>query len=144
MSKELEAFERIKNHTLSYTGDTYKTLTDSREMQVEDLNIIENALKRLETIEYQDRFVDEVWKTTGLPNYSKEARENNKKLKAFEIVKEKQISIADFIYACMCSKKDLKEYHNCDSNYEFAATCVGWEKEYLTKEEFDLLKEVLL
>ena len=48
MKKELKAFERIKNHTLSYTGDIYKTSTDSREMQAKDLDIIESALKENE------------------------------------------------------------------------------------------------
>lgn len=70
--------------------------------------------------------------------------ESLEKLLALEIIKRKQVSVADFIYACMCSEKDLKEYYNCDSNYEFAATCVGWGKDYLTKEEYDILKGVLL
>lgn len=67
-----------------------------------------------------------------------------KSLKALEIIKEKEVNISDFIYACKCSQKELKEHHNCDSNYELACDCVGCEKEQLTQKEYDLLKEVLL
>lgn len=72
MTKELEAFERIKNHTLSYTGDTYKTLTDSREMQAEDLNIIENALKRNIELEEENKVLKTIKDNFYLwvePNY---------------------------------------------------------------------------
>ena len=81
----LEALERIKKHTLSYDGDVYKTLTNSREMQVEDLDIIEKALK------------------------------------ALEIIKTKKVAIK---YVC-------------------GEPCLT-PQSYLTDEEYDLLKEVLL
>lgn len=85
MTKELEAFERIKNHTLSYTGDTYKTLTDSREMQAEDLNIIENALKRLENYEKNEDFSKDVINYAFLSE-----KDKIKKLKALEIIKKRE------------------------------------------------------
>ena len=85
------------------------------------------------------------------PNYNKDAwlilchciTDYDKKSKALETIKEKEVNVEDFIYSCKCSKQELKEVHNVDTNYDLACDCVGCDKEELTKEEFDLLKEVL-
>lgn len=114
MTKELEAFEDLKRQVGNMPYTSYDNgLGNRTTFLIKDSAIfplIENALKRLETIECQDRFVDEVWKTTGLPNYSKEARENNKKLKALEIIKE-NLNIDEILLAvkgvCKASDYDL-------------------------------------
>lgn len=59
MSKELEALERLKNHTISYVGSDYKVSTDSREEQIKDLELIEKSLKALEII--KEKRVDIGW-----------------------------------------------------------------------------------
>lgn len=146
MSKELEAFERIKNHTLSYTGGFYRTLTDSREKEVEDLDIIESALKdnlgfrkALEFLREDYQKLEE--KVNDLERIIKEPDTTIKKLKAFEIIKEKEVNVQ---YFKMCLEVgwdyDLFEEHCRDNN--------EWEedppyKHSMTKEEYDLLKEVL-
>ena len=59
MNKELEALERLKNHTISYVGSDYKVSTDSREEQIKDLELIEKSLKALEII--KEKRVDIGW-----------------------------------------------------------------------------------
>ncbi len=142
MSKELEAFERIKNHTLSYVGDTYKTLTDSREMQVEDLDIIETALKNYE--ELTNKPVILYGKTQALIDAICKAHKevkvitiiDEKKIRAFDIIKKKRVNVLEL---CTCA------------NYETYLAFFNkwnWYGEYdeyiLTQEEYDLLREVLL
>ena len=69
--------------------------------------------------------------------------ENIQLKKVLRIIKEKEVNVEDFIYACKCSRKELKEHHNCSNNYELACSCVGCDKEDLTQAEFELLKEHL-
>ena len=45
MSKELEAFERIKQYMLFYPNSIYKETTDSSELMIKDLEVVENMLK---------------------------------------------------------------------------------------------------
>lgn len=66
-----------------------------------------------------------------------------KKLKALKIIKEKQVSVHEFVYSCKCPKKELKQIFNVDTNYELACGCVGFDKEKLKEWEYELLKEVL-
>ena len=53
-----------------------------------------------------------------------------KSLKALEIIKKKKVNVRLFLKA-----NDLRHYNN-------VARCMGYE--LLTREEYDLLKEVLL
>ncbi len=53
-----------------------------------------------------------------------------KSLKALEIIKEKQVNVGDFI--------------RCKSIEDYNDYCCYNEKEQLTREEYDLLKKVLL
>ena len=53
-----------------------------------------------------------------------------KSLKALEIIKKKQVNVGDFI--------------RCKSIEDYNDYCCYNEKEQLTQEEFDLMKEVLL
>ena len=50
-------------------------------------------------------------------------------LKALEIIKEKNVNVGDF--------------KRCKSSEDYNAYCCYSEKEQLTEEEYDLLKEVL-
>lgn len=151
MSKELEAFERIKKHTLSYTGDTYKTSTDSREKQAEDLGIIERALERLEGYENHTTFTivnqinalrDENEELRKRLNEIYESREryhlDQKKLKAFEIIIKKDVNIKALKawHKTYKGKLSFQEYLDILEDCDLGET--------LIQEEFDILKEVLL
>ena len=64
-----------------------------------------------------------------------------KSLKALEIIKKKRVNIGTFIHLTKILKKD---YEQCKAlNNTFGANICETEKEFLTKEEFNLLKEVL-
>ena len=65
-----------------------------------------------------------------------ENKENNKKLKAFEIIKKKNVSMPLIKNAI-----DLENYNKELRCFRFKKQCL---KEQLTQEEYDLLKEVLL
>ena len=64
-----------------------------------------------------------------------------KSLKALEIIKEKRVNVGTFIHFTKVLKKD---YEQCKATNDivFCNICYT-EKEFLTKEEFSLLKEVL-
>ena len=74
-------------------------------------------------------------------HYSNEIETIRKELKALEIIKEKRVNIGTFIHLTKILKKD---YEQCKAlNNTFGANICETEKEFLTKEEFNLLKEVL-
>ena len=61
--------------------------------------------------------------------------------KALKIIKEKRVNVGTFIHLTKILKKD---YEQCKAlNNTFGANICETEKEFLTKEEFNLLKEVL-
>lgn len=109
MSKELEALENIKHY-------------DSRVgLHEDDYKIIETALKRLESV---DR-VGEMFCVNV-----------DKKLKALEIIKEKEVNVFDVLAT------GYVEYYNmCVVNKIRPEYCNSY---FLTQEEYELLKEVLL
>ena len=136
MSKELEkAFNKIKNISC-YMGGEY--IGESFEVYKDELDLIETALKNYEELTnkpiilygrthgYTQALIDTIRK-----NY-KEVKitnlEDEKKLKALEIIKNKNVSIC-WLKAC----KDRAEYNDLVD-----------KEEQLTKEEYDVLKEVLL
>jgi hypothetical protein len=135
MTKELtplEALERLKN-TPTYDNSLVKDFHPSC------CEIIETTLKNYEeltskpvilcrrTHESSQALIDTICK-----NY-KEVKvtnlEDEKKLKALEIVKEKKVDVQMLI-----DRKNLNEYN----------WCVHEQSRALTQEEYDLLKEVLL
>ena len=74
-------------------------------------------------------------------HYSNEIETIRKSLKALEIIKEKRVNVGTFIHLTKILKKD---YEQCKAlNNTFGANICETEKEFLTKEEFNLLKEVL-
>ena len=120
----LEALERIKNTQVKNATSPfdYVYIKDERK---HELDIIETALKRLESVDkVGEMFCCDV----------------DKKLKALEIIKEKEINIQTF-------KKWIIDR---DWSYEDYLTEIGdinvtdyyFSKIPLTQEEFDLLKEV--
>lgn len=120
MSKELEALERIKREA----GIPYFSSLYDIDMQKEDFETIETALKRLENYEKNEDFYKDVLNYAYLSEQDK-----IKKLKAFEIIKEKCLKI-DF--KILLASPDYETY--C-----FMANSTN----YISKKEFDLLKEVL-
>ena len=80
----------------------------------DEMLIVETALKRLEQLEEEKQSFDRVIE---------------KKLKALEIIRKKRVNIGDFVRC-----KNIEDYNEY---------CCYNEKEQLTQEEYDLLKEVL-
>lgn len=74
-------------------------------------------------------------------HYSNEIETIRKSLKALEIIKEKRVNVGTFIHLTKILKKD---YEQCKAlNNTFGANICDTEKEFLTEEEFNLLKECL-
>ena len=64
-----------------------------------------------------------------------------KSLNALEIIKEKRVNVGTFIHLTKVLKKD---YEKCKGlNNTFGANICDSDFEFLTEEEFNLLKEVL-
>ena len=140
MTKELtplEALERIKNiKTLSVPERRVVTF---QEKYKEELNIIETALKNYQ--ELLEKPCVLVGRTQGhtkalIDTISKNYKEikitsleDEKEIKAFEIIKKKNVSTIGLKYHSTC-----ENYNNDLLKGEYP----------LTKEEYDLLKEVLL
>lgn len=126
MSKELEAFIRIKHSSKRYKG------------RKEDLDTIFTTLKNYEELTskpvilygraqgYTQKLIDYICK-----NY-KEVKitnlEDEKKVKASEIIKRKGIDI-----------NALRRANNCAEYNSTAKSCIGY-----TQEDYDLLIEVML
>lgn len=122
MSKELEAWEKIKNITSSYEQGFHSQLKDDYVYEKE-VAIIETALK-----DYERRL--------ALAKEYKDINNVGKRLKAFEIIKEKDVDVV-FVKRY----KTVEEYNNA---MDYISKNGGDFEEHLTQEEFDLLKEVLL
>lgn len=125
MSKELEAFETVKMEIIASKGEDFQLEFDEELYQ--SLEIIETALKRLESIE-DTRFIILGGRCSG----KTQKVYTLLKLKAFEIIKEKRVNVNQFFKHC--SNNDKWGYNKtvCD------------KKRQLTQEEYDLLKKVLL
>ena len=132
MSKQLtplEALERLRPKT---TYLPYYTRSEKRYY----CDIIENALKRLETI---DKF-GVCTGTLTTEEAIKEVEEyisNKKKLKALEIIK-KFPAVASFMIWALYNERVEKHTYSHIVQY-----CEQNDKEIPTQEQFDLLKEVL-
>lgn len=125
MSKSLEALKRNRDFIERYfvkqveeTGVYHKNMKDE---MFNDLSIIEKELKRLEDFDSVLNTGGGVWAVNGFVA---------KKLRAFEILKEKQI---DVLYIAMSHSLEQYNKHVSFIHNEWC----------LTQEEFDLLKEVL-
>ena len=107
MSKELEALERIIETFYNKESDDIKLVKTA----LKDYEMEHTLRIRLENINYE---------------LIREKQENDKKLKALEIIKKKDVDVGWLKRA-----KDLNEYNNGMGINSYSA---------LTKEEYDLLK----
>jgi len=113
MTKGLEAFRKIKEYLVNLQFHFLE----------EELFTIEKELKENEMLKQRFGELDDKCCVLYLKN-----QENQKKLKAFEIIKDKDVNPID-IRCC-----DTVEQYNVKENGNIP----------LIKEEFDILKEVLL
>lgn len=136
MSKGLEALKEIKNIEVEIGNnhDSAVKIFELSDDYDECLCIIEKELKRLE--EY-----DKTEYSALIERHKellKEKKANEKKLKALEIIKEKRVEVGELCEGC----NNLNDYNK--------GVCLtypqesDWANYMLTKEEYDLLKEVLL
>lgn len=118
MTKELEALKDLREDAKHHLDHHIKYLN-------ERLDIIENALKRLETLEEEKQSFD---------------RQLEKKLKVLEIIKKKEVNVFMLTWYFTYSSYDkyVNDFENVDYNMPVLSN------EQLTQEEYDLLKEVLL
>lgn len=118
MSKELEALEFIKNDLIAFWLNGPHLECPNGKDFVEGhyrLDIIENALK-----DYERRL--------ALAKEYKDVNNVAKRLKALEIIKEKDVDIVALKISINLKQYNCKEDGRCP----------------LTQEEYDLLKEVLV
>ena len=144
MNKELEALEYIENFNnkrffnIKYdNGDQahyeYQTIKD---LFPKEFGLIETALKRLEEHDklFKKYDINDNWLEPALyvikNHFPMDTETQLKKLKAFEIVAEKDVD-----GGWLRRAKDLHEYNNGMGINSYSA---------LTQEEYELLKEVLL
>lgn len=123
MSKELEALKIVRSGGIGYTYDEYSKAVD----------IVENALKENERL-----------KCSYLENLLNEESKDyiSKKLKALEIIKTKNVFVWGFVHR----QEEIKDF---EWTYEYYRTHYGYfhsghHFDLLTRDEFYLLKEVLL
>lgn len=130
MSKELEALKFIKNVEV-WIGNDYNTATKVFEIDHEydkAFEIVETALKRLEKIE-DKKIVGTTTMDKALEKFMLDnCPEIKKKIKALEIIKEK------FYFEWLLLSKNVDQYNEAQDD----------DKNKLTQEEYNLLKEVLL
>lgn len=126
MSKALEATKRLK-WGLDITQEERINLCECIEKELKSYEM-EHALRiRLENINYK---------------LVREKQENEKKFKALEIIKDKNVFVWGFIHR----KDEIKDF---EWTYEYYKTHYGYfhsgyKFDLLTKKEYTLLKEVLL
>jgi len=170
MSKGLEAFENIKDEMLEWT-EGYEEDLDIVEKELEEKEQQDNLIKIIkETIEFgiKDNKVEvskegdvSIIGTIGLI-LQKELTEKEKtlfrdwiletcfpkELKALEIIKNKCINIDYFIFTCVKNDWSYEGYLDEVSDVNSIALSGQYNfpehEPILTKEEYDLLKEVLL
>lgn len=141
MTKELEALERINQKFVQKEWNNKPRETEK------DFDTIETALKEL--IEYKKVFEKlnlDISDSVDLENWIKLAQfhyENkNKKLKALEIIKEKEVNVHNFKEIIIKHKWNYEQYVDEENDPNTSGHQFAYK--LLTQEEYDLLKEVLL
>lgn len=149
MSKELEALEIIKNAPTIYVG----CASDIYTRYSHECKIIETALKDyelmkqtkiiiadkkisdndLDKLKNQRMFVGNLEQCEVKQLFDKE---NQKKLKALEIIKRKRVNVRAFLKCCHTIDGLLIYNGQCDNSNAV-------ESKELSQKEYDLLKEVL-
>ena len=131
MSKELQALEEIQNYKIKFDAnikyengnETQYRFETIKDMFLKQFAIIETALKRIPELERENFELSE---QVGM--YATYKCEDEKKLKALEIIKEKEVDVFIFLHSGY-----LETYND-----------IVEDNRKLTQEEYDLLKEVLL
>lgn len=141
MNKELEALEEIKRLYKWYTKYAYDAELDKEE--IHSFAIIETALKEYEMMKQtkiivadkkiSDDDLEKLMNQGMLTDLQCEIKplfdeETQKKLKALEIIKEKEVDMFIFLHS-----GDLETYNDMVE-----------DNRKLTQEEFNLLREVLI
>ena len=104
---------------------------------LDELHLIENALKEYET---RKTFIETIDSGEMVFEPRNVWEEKQKKLKAFEIIKKKRVNIGSFIKCC--ANINYEEYKKQWGNWH-KDILYNLSQEALTREEYDLLKEVL-
>ena len=117
MSKELETLKSIKFGCCNF---------ENRELYKDEFEIIEKALKDYEKIKFEYSEL-RTYHYDLLKENERLHNQKVKKLKALEIIKEKKVNVN-----CIISGWSLWKYNSYKTHIN------------LTKEEYELLKEVLL
>lgn len=137
MSKELIPLE-VSKHLKDFVLEFVENGLDRRFIHG-SFDIIETALKEYETRKTLIETID-----SGEMVFQERTvwEEKQKKLKALEIIKNKEVDIGWFIECLSCSKP-LEVYND---RYDKIRSCDGKDYHFmqLTQQEYDLLKEVLL
>ena len=141
MSKELEALERIGKLEIVVGLRVVPTKTIVKDFA--DYYIIETALKRLEEIEqkYNELLYDyQELVHCGL-------KSEQKKLKALEVIKEKNVDVGRLKHSICVAINNKATMVNAATK-EFIEPYIYYnfsrpKNEWLTQEEYNLLKELL-
>ena len=135
ISKELKSFDRIKNYQIlvNVEKDEVKTIS---ELLPSSCNEVETALKELEYLKEVKNMDDFYKKNNAIIDYEL----IGKKLKAFEIIKKKGLSVNDIAF--IRNKESWETYIETMKQLYYGDEHL--DKVLKTQEEYDLLKEVLL
>lgn len=125
MTKELDALE-VSKQLKDFVLEFVKNGLDRRFIHG-SFEIIETALKDYENLKLKHKSMQDA------------VLDDFKKLKALEIIKEKQVNVDNFLRHIK-KETDYKEYKRLCGLYKIMV----FSDKDLTQEEYDLLKEVLL
>ena len=154
MSKGLEALDKLEECAYAMKDLPMSNWIDLAENEAElDLKIMnwteeikfelfkgKQALDRLEKLEKENQELIKKADCCMWKDCNKISQENAKLKKALEIIKKKRVNIGCFYHVVFVLKKD---YESCKlNNNNIMYNICDTEKEFLTHEEFDLLKEV--
>lgn len=139
MSKELRAFRKICRSMSSIYEFTDEYKKNKKLIEIALKNYEELTSKQVllygRTHEEAQKLIDIIYKNYKEVKITNLIDEN--KVKAFDIIKEKNVNVRAFKKVLLMTQNDdvkLNSYNSQNHRYE----------DDLTKDEFDLLKEVLL
>lgn len=144
MSKGLKALEDLMSNYYEMCEETGNNDDQYQRCNLtSERAIIEGELERLETLEEDFMSLTE----TNMELVQENAK-NQKKLKALEIIKEKKVDVGGLKYAIQVAISYKATMINANTK-EFIEPYIYYnmprpKHEWLTEEEYDLLKEVLL
>lgn len=136
-----EAQKERKKEAIDDCKDIYKALAELKAIKEAKPS---KALECLKSLDIQVRFMGILdipsWEKS-LPTIKQALLKAEKLEKVWEIVKEKNVNIGHFYFVVFVLKKD---YESCKlNNNNVMYNICDTEKDFLTQQEFELLKEVL-